>query len=102
AFDPQTLTWKALANMNVNRWYGTALALPTNEIFQTFANAAGNTSERYSASANVWTQTTGATMQDLLDEQNAENGQTTVNSASDLQWWGQMAVAPDGRVIHGG
>jgi YVTN family beta-propeller protein len=102
AFNPQTLTWGSLANMNVNRWYGTALALPSNQIFQTFANAAGNTSERYDPAANVWSQTTGATMQDLLNEQNTENGQTEVNSASDLQWWSQMAVAPDGRVLHGG
>ncbi|HEU4428402.1 MAG TPA: PA14 domain-containing protein, partial [Myxococcota bacterium] len=102
AFDPTTLGWQPLANMNFNRWYSTTLALPSDELFATFANAAGNTSERYSAASNAWTQTSGATMQDLLNEQNAENGQTTVNSASDLQWWGQMAVAPDGRVFHGG
>ncbi len=102
SFNPATLSWQPLANMNFNRWYGTSLALPSNEIFSTFANAAGNTSERYSAAANAWTQTAGADMQDLLNEQNAENGQVTVNSASDLQWWSQMAVAPDGRVIHGG
>ena len=102
AFDPATQTWSALANMNFNRWYGTNLTLPDNEIFSTFANAGGNTSERYNPAANSWTQTTGATMQDLLNEQNAENGQTPVNSGADVQWWGQMAVTPDGRVIHGG
>jgi YVTN family beta-propeller protein len=102
AFDPATLSWQALANMNSNRWYATLLALPSNELFTTFANAGGNTSERYSPASNGWTLTPGATMQDLLNEQNAENGQSTVNSASDLQWWGQMAVAPDGRIIHGG
>jgi len=102
AFNPSSLTWSALANMNSNRWYATLLALPTNELFTTFANAGGNTSERYNPAGNTWTQTPGATMQDLLNEQNAENGQTTVNTASDLQWWGQMAVAPDGRILHGG
>jgi YVTN family beta-propeller protein len=102
AFNPQTLTWQALGNMNQNRWYGTALLLPGNQIFETFANAAGNTSERYDPATNLWSATSGATMQDLLNEQNAENGQTTVNSASDLQWWSQMAVAPDGRILHGG
>src|SRR5262245_56234137 len=72
AFDPATLSWQALANMNFNRWYGTNLTLPSNEIFSTFANAAGNTSERYTPASDTWTQTTGATMQDLLNEQNAE------------------------------
>src|SRR3989442_1749861 len=33
AFDPASLSWRALADMNFNRWYGTALALPSNEIF---------------------------------------------------------------------
>jgi DNA-binding beta-propeller fold protein YncE len=102
AFNPSTLVWSALANMTQNRWYGTLLALPSNELFSTFANAAGNTSERYDPATNGWTPTTGATMQDLLNEQNAENGQTAVNSSGGLEWWGQMAVAPDGRVIHGG
>ncbi|HKA14605.1 MAG TPA: PA14 domain-containing protein, partial [Myxococcota bacterium] len=102
AFDPQTLTWSALANMNFGRWYSTNLTLPSNEIFATFANGSGNTSERYSPVANTWAQTTGADMQDLLNEQNAENGQNPVNTASDLQWFGQLAVTPDGRIIHGG
>jgi YVTN family beta-propeller protein len=102
AFNPATLSWQALANMNTNRWYATLLALPSNELFTTFANAGGNTSERYNPASNTWTLTPGATMQDLLNEQNAENGQPAVNTASDLQWWGQMAVAPDGRIIHGG
>jgi YVTN family beta-propeller protein len=101
-FNPATLSWSALATMTQNRWYGTLLALPSNELFSTFANAAGNTSERYSAATNSWTPTSGATMQDLLNEQNAENGQATVNNSGGLEWWGQMAVAPDGRVIHGG
>jgi YVTN family beta-propeller protein len=102
AFDPATLSWQALANMNTNRWYATLLELPSNELFTTFANAAGNTSERYSPASNAWTLTPGATMQDLLNEQNTENGQAAINAASDLQWWGQMAVTPDGRVLHGG
>ena len=41
-------------------------------------------------------------MQDMLNEQNAENGQTAVNTASGLEWWSHMAVTPDGRVFHGG
>ncbi len=41
-------------------------------------------------------------MQDLLNEQNSENGQSAANGAGGLEWWGQMAVAPDGRVFHGG
>src|SRR4029453_17026740 len=102
AFDPRTLTWHALANMNSNRWYATLLALPSNELFTTFANAGGDTSERYSPASNGWTLTPGATMQDLLKEQKKENGQTAVNSATGLEWWGQMAVAPDGRILHGG
>ena len=102
AFDPGLLAWQPLANMNFNRWYNTNLTLPDNEIFTTFANAAGNTSERYSPAQNTWTQTPGADMQDLLNEMNAENGENPVNNATGVQWLGQMAVAPDGRVIHGG
>src|SRR5213593_3111762 len=68
AFDPASLSWRALADMNFNRWYGTALALPSDEIFATFASGAGNISERYNPATNAWTRTTGATMQDLLDE----------------------------------
>jgi YVTN family beta-propeller protein len=102
SFNPATLVWSALTPMTQTRWYGTLLALPSNELFSTFANAAGNTSERYNPATNSWTPTTGATMQDLLNEQNTENGQTAVNGSGGLEWWGQMAVAPDGRVIHGG
>ena len=102
AFNPGTLAWQPLANMNFNRWYNTNLTLPDNEIFSTFANAAGNTSERYDPALNAWTQTPGADMQDLLNEMNAENGETPVNGGTGVQWLGQMAVTPDGRVIHGG
>jgi YVTN family beta-propeller protein len=102
AFNPSTQTWGALANMNENRWYGTLLALPSNELWSTFANAASNVSERYSAASNSWVRTLGAPMTDLLNEQNTENGQNAVNQSGGLEWWGQMAVTPDGRVIHGG
>ena len=103
AFNPATLTWQALANMNSNRWYGTLLALPSNELFSTFANAGGNTSERYNPASNAWTLTPGATMQDLLNEQNAENGQidgqhAPPGSSGGARW----RSAPDGRVLHGG
>jgi DNA-binding beta-propeller fold protein YncE/cytochrome c peroxidase len=101
-FDPATLSWSALADMNANRWYGTLLELPSNQLFTTFASAAGDTSERYDPAGNTWTRTPGATMQDLLDEQNAENSEPEVNTAAGLQWWGHMAVTPDGRVLHGG
>jgi YVTN family beta-propeller protein len=102
AFSPTSLSWNALANLRENRWYGTLLALPSNELFSTFANAAGDVSERYNPTSNSWTRTPGAPMTDLLNEQNAENGQTAVNSSGGLEWWGQMAVAPDGRILHGG
>ena len=102
AFNPSTLVWQALANMNETRWYGTLLALPSNDLFATFANAASNVSERYSPATNTWVRTGGAPMTDLLNEQNAENGQSPVNNSGGLEWWGQMAVTPDGRVLHGG
>ena len=102
SFDPLSLSWSPLANMNFNRWYGTNIVLPSNEIFSTFANAAGNSSERYTPDSNTWTYTPGADMQDLLNEQIAANGEPTVNSASDMQWWSKMSVMPDGNIFHGG
>ncbi len=102
AFNPFNLTWSSRSNMNFNRWYGTNLTLPTNEVFSTFANAGGNTSERFTPILNSWTHTPGADMQDLLNEQNANNGEAAVNAASDMQWWSKMSVMPDGRVFHGG
>jgi hypothetical protein len=102
AFNPATLEWQTLANMNFNRWYNTNLTLPDNEVFATFPNAAGNTSERYDPAQNTWTQTPGADMQDLVNEMNADNGETPVNNGTGVQWLGHMAVTPDGRVIHGG
>jgi YVTN family beta-propeller protein len=101
-FAPTTQTWSALAEMRESRWYGTLLALPSNELFSTFANAAGDVSERYSPTTDSWVRTLGAPMTDLLNEQNAENSQPPVNTSGALEWWGQMAVTPDGRVLHGG
>lgn len=101
-FDPVTMEWSALANMNDRRWYATNLTLPDNRIFSTFGKSSGNRSERYNPFDNTWTRTNGASMQTLLSEQNAENSQLTVNNASDMQWWGQMAVTPDGSIFHGG
>ena len=102
AFDPTTMQWQPAALMNFNRWYGTSLVLATNQVFQTFALAGGATSERYDAAQDFWAQTPGATMQDLLTEQILLNALPPASTASDLQWYGQMAVAPDGRVFHGG
>jgi len=101
-FDPDTLTWTPRTNMNFNRWYGTNLTTPTNEVFATFAKSAGSASERYNATTNSWVQTPDASMQDMLNEQNAENGQQVVNTASNLQWWSEMSIMPDGRIFHGG
>ena len=102
AFNPFSLTWSSRSNMNFNRWYGTNLTLPTNQVFSTFANASGNTAERFDPDFNTWTHTPGASMQDLLNEQNANNGEAVVNGASNMQWWSKMSVMPDGRVFHGG
>jgi len=85
AFD-RHVSWQALANMNTNRWYATLLELPSNELFTTFANA-GATPPTLQPGEQRLALTPAATMQDLLNEQNAENGQTAVNTASDLQWW---------------
>jgi hypothetical protein len=85
AFNPQLAHLVALANMNSNRWYATLLALPSNELFTTFANAGG----RHLGALQPGGQQLDA--DDRRDdagsahEQNAENGQTAVNTASDLQ-----------------
>jgi hypothetical protein len=101
-FDPATLAWSPLADMNFNRWYGTELLLADNQVWSTFANGAGSNSERYNPASDSWFFTSGASMEDLANEQNAENGEPEANTASTLQWWSQMAVMPDGRIFHGG
>ncbi|MGB7183051.1 MAG: RICIN domain-containing protein, partial [Burkholderiaceae bacterium] len=72
-FDWQTTLWSSRSLMNSNRWYGTTLALPDDQVFATFAKSAGNTSERFNPRDNTWTLTPGATMQTLVNEQNTRN-----------------------------
>ena len=103
AFNPATLTWQALANMNFTRWYGTTLALPSNEIFSTFANAAGNTSERYNPASNAWTldhrrHDAGSAQRAERRERPDRPSTARPTSSGGARWrW-----RPDGRVIHGG
>ncbi|MGB7298508.1 MAG: RICIN domain-containing protein [Burkholderiaceae bacterium] len=101
-FDWQATEWSSRSLMNSNRWYGTTLALPDDQVFATFANSAGNTSERFNPRDNTWTLTPGATMQTLVNEQNARNALPSVGTGQTFQWWSQMAVTPTGKIFHGG
>ncbi len=93
--------WHVLPDMNMPRWYPTAMTLPDNRVFTTFALGAGNTSEVYSDN-NGWLLTTGATMQPLQDEQNHVNAMPHGNGSTDMQWYAFMHVAPNGKVFHSG
>ncbi|MEO1574628.1 MAG: PA14 domain-containing protein, partial [Pseudomonadota bacterium] len=93
SFDPAGLSWSPLPEMFDLRWYATSVTLPNNQIFATFGKSAGNRSEKFDPEAYLWERTPNASMQILLDEH---------NSFGNLEWFGQLAVQPDGRVFHGG
>lgn len=97
AFDPQTLTWSALADMNDRRWYGANITMPDNQVFSSFARAANQRTELYNPEENNWTRTPHAYMQTLVNELNAK-----VAAGGDVQWWAQLAVTPLGKVFQGG
>ncbi|WP_152206339.1 malectin domain-containing carbohydrate-binding protein [Marinobacter changyiensis] len=102
-FDIETMTWETLSNMNFPRWYPTTMTLPDDRVFTTFAQGAGDTSEVYSSDSGQWLLTSNASMTTLLNEQNSTNyGQATNNGGTDMQWYGFMHVAPNGRVFHSG
>lgn len=96
-FNPETLGWSPLAEMNDRRWYGANLTLPNNQIFSTFAKTANNRTELYSPDSNRWTRTPNADMQTLVDEHNQ-----IIAVGGDSQWWAHVAVTPQGRVFQGG
>ncbi|MFO0688814.1 MAG: NPCBM/NEW2 domain-containing protein [Myxococcota bacterium] len=102
AFNPATLAWSPLANMNDLRWYGANATLPNNTIFSSFAKDAGNRSEVYDPATNVWTPRPNANMQTLVDEQNAINAAANPSGALTQEWWAHLAVAPQGDVFQGG
>ncbi len=101
-FNLDSMTWAPLSDMNDSRWYGTNVTLPNNKIFSSFAKSSGNRSEVYDPFTNLWTRTPNASMQTLLDEQNAINALSTPSNAGNVEWWAHLAMAPDGRVFHGG
>ncbi len=102
SFDPATLAWSPLAQMNDFRWYGANVTLPDNRIFSTFAKDAGNRSEVYDPATDTWTPTPNANMQTLVDEQNAINAAPNPTGAFSQEWWAHIAVTPAGDVFQGG
>lgn len=101
-FDPATLTWSPNTDMNDLRWYASNVTLPNNKIFATFGKDAGNRSEIYDPTADTWTNLPNATMQTLVDEQNAINGAPNPGGAFSQEWWAHIAVTPQGDVFQGG
>lgn len=100
-FDLESLTWVKLDDMNFPRWYPTAMTMPDNRVFTTFAMGAGNTSEVYSGVTDQWVHTPGANMQSLVDEQNSINaGQKYISTW--MQFYSFMNVAPNGQVFQSG
>ena len=102
-FDIETMSWVPLDDMDKARWYPTTLTMPDDRVFTTFARSAANTSEIYSSVTNQWTNTPGANMQGLVDEQNLVNSQQHwQNQTASMQWYAFMHVAPDGNVFQSG
>ena len=101
-FDPSTLTWSPLADMNDRRWYGANVTMPNNQIFSTFAKTAGNRSEIFDPESNAWTRAPNANMQTLVNEQNAINSAANPTGALNMEWWAHIAITPQGRVFQGG
>lgn len=101
-FDPDTLTWSPLSEMNDFRWYGTNITMPNNRIFSSFAKAAGNRSELFNPATNSWTRTANANMQTLVDEQSSINAASNPTGAFNLEWWAHLALTPQGTVFQGG
>ncbi len=102
SFDPATLAWSRLADMNDLRWYGANVTLPDNRVFSTFAKSAGNRSEVYDPATNSWTATPNANMQTLVNEQNAINAAPNPAGALGQEWWAHIAITPQGDVFQGG
>jgi len=101
-FNPLTMDWGPLADMNDTRWYGANVTLPNNKVFSSFAKNAGNRSEVYDPKINTWTPTPNANMQTLVDEQNSINAQANPAGSLNLEWWAHLAVTPQGDVFQGG
>ena len=101
-FDPVSLAWSPLTDMQDRRWYGTNLTMPNNQIFSTFAKSAGNRSEIFNPETNLWSRTPNADMQTLVNEQNAINAAANPTGAVGLEWWAHMAITPQGKVFQGG
>ena len=101
-FDPISLTWSSLTDMNDRRWYGSNVTMPNNQVFSTFAKIANGRTELYDPATNLWTRTPVADMQTLANEQNAVNAAPNPSGAFNNEWWAHVAVAPSGRVFQGG
>ncbi|MFK7967098.1 MAG: RICIN domain-containing protein [Burkholderiaceae bacterium] len=101
-YDWKTGEWRSRALMNRSRWYGSHLTLPGGHTWISHAKDAGNTAERYDPDKNIWTLTTGTSMQTLVDEQNANNARPRANTGHNVEWWAHTAVAPSGEVFQAG
>lgn len=102
SFDPATLGWSRLADMNDLRWYGSNVTLPNNHIFSTFAKGSGDRSETYDPTTDAWTPRPNASMATLVSEQNAINAAPNPSGALTQEWWAHIAVTPQGDVFQGG
>jgi len=101
-FNPLTMEWSPLADMNDSRWYGTNVTLPNNKVFTSFAKNSGNRSEVYDPETDAWTLTSNVSMQTLLNEQNSINAAPNPTGAINLEWLAHLAVTPQGNVFQGG
>jgi len=84
-FDPSSLTWTTVPNMQYRRWYPNVTTLPDGRMlvvagWQTSANTNAGISEIYNPSTNSWTSLT--------------------NANNPFETYPFLYVMPDGRVVH--
>ena len=102
-FDIKSMQWTEMPNMNRIRYYPSATTLPNNKAFLSYALGAGNTSEVFNPESKVWSLTLNASQQVSVDEANqVARSRFPGSIASNIQWYSQLSVAPNGKVLHAG
>lgn len=120
-FNPVSKQWAEVTNggapaLNVEHWYGSAVALPDNRIFVVGGNNTTNTFEiRGTAKTSPWAPSTDSAigMYASPEDMNIPNGNTKIFSGNTVSaneaehtevqsWYPYLNVAPDGSLFQSG